>query len=316
MALGKLNKRLEKFTFSGARSQGPEVREGGEVKRGRKSRAGCAGLSNCDGVSRQFQNRMVGTPHCICDTVQMETGPPVSYVGSKMSNKPSLPQVQFACPDCHNSMRIAARSIGKAVTCPFCKKLIVVPPPSSPPPVPDQPLETGFDFIQQPQIQRNPPPPNPPMASNSISPQQVAILICAIIGMMGTFMPWVSMPIVGSISGTAGDGWITFALFSVSLILAFASPSTRVWSLVPAILASGIAGWKIGEFANLKQETLNEIGNDPFGLGNAMVQTIRIEAGLYLILLAGIVLACLAVFLRENSPKRRGRPTYSKYLHR
>lgn len=49
--------------------------------------------------------------------------------------------------------------------------------------------------------------------------QRLAILILAGLGALATFMPWVKAPIVGTINGTKGDGWITLALFAVPLVI-------------------------------------------------------------------------------------------------
>ena len=44
--------------------------------------------------------------------------------------------------------------------------------------------------------------------------QRLVIAVVAVIGMLATFMPWVSVPIAGTINGTKSDGWITLALFA------------------------------------------------------------------------------------------------------
>ena len=48
------------------------------------------------------------------------------------------------------------------------------------------------------------------------------ILIIAVVGMIGTFLPWVSM-FGRSVSGTHGDGWITLVLFAIGGAIAFFS---------------------------------------------------------------------------------------------
>lgn len=50
------------------------------------------------------------------------------------SSKPSLVQVQFTCPQCQNSLRVASNVIGKTVGCPSCGSPVVVPRPATPPP--------------------------------------------------------------------------------------------------------------------------------------------------------------------------------------
>ena len=75
------------------------------------------------------------------------------------------------------------------------------------------------------------------------------ILIIAVVGMIGTFLPWASIAGFVTVSGTEGDGWITFALFAIGGAIAFFSGQktealkkkimTAVW--VPAAIAAIIA---------------------------------------------------------------------------
>jgi hypothetical protein len=48
--------------------------------------------------------------------------------------------------------------------------------------------------------------------------QRLAILMAAGLGMVATFLPWWYVPIIGAISGTKGDGWLTLALFAPAVI--------------------------------------------------------------------------------------------------
>lgn len=53
---------------------------------------------------------------------------------------------------------------------------------------------------------------------------RVGTAIASAIGMAGTFLPWVSTPIM-SLPGTESTmGWVTFGLFTLSLITALAAP--------------------------------------------------------------------------------------------
>src|SRR5690606_11829727 len=80
------------------------------------------------------------------------------------------------------------------------------PPPASPAPSPGRPAIN---------------------AESSFSRQRTALAITAAAGMLATFLPWVKAPIIGSIDGTAGDGWITLALFACSFALCFAGNRSR-----------------------------------------------------------------------------------------
>lgn len=111
------------------------------------------------------------------------------------------------------------------------------------------------------------------------------ILIVAIAGMIGTFLPWASF-FGHSVSGTSGsDGWITFVLFAIGGAIAFFSGKktealkkkimTAVW--IPAALAAVVALSKI-------------FRSNPGGL--------TIGIGLYLIAIAGLAQVFLTLFFK------------------
>jgi len=111
------------------------------------------------------------------------------------------------------------------------------------------------------------------------------ILIIAVVGMIGTFLPWASF-IGHSVSGTSGsDGWITFVLFAIGGSIAFFSGDKAealkkkimlaVW--IPAALAAVIALSKI-----LKSYPTG------FSLG----------IGIYLIAIAGIAQVFITLFFK------------------
>ena len=88
-----------------------------------------------------------------------------------------------------------------------------------------------------------------------IHKQRIVILSAAAAGMLGTFLPWVHVPILGSVNGTGGDGWITLLLFLPAAILGLRGNKQqplvariRLGAVIPAALASLIGLWKIIEF--------------------------------------------------------------------
>jgi len=113
------------------------------------------------------------------------------------------------------------------------------------------------------------------------------ILIVAVAGMVGTFLPWASA-FGFTVSGTEGDGWITLVLFAIGGAIAFfagekAEPikkslSTVVW--VPAGLAALIALLKIFK-------------SRPAG--------VSIGIGLWLIAIAGILQVLLVMFFKGDA---------------
>ncbi len=114
------------------------------------------------------------------------------------------------------------------------------------------------------------------------------IFIIAVVGMIGTFLPWASA-FGFTVSGTSGsDGWITFVLFAIGGAIAFFSGekteaikkkiSTAVW--VPAALAAVIALLKIFK-------------SRPAGLS--------IGIGLYLIAIAGLAQVFVTLFFKGEA---------------
>ncbi len=134
--------------------------------------------------------------------------------------------------------------------------------------------------------------------------QRAFVLVAAMLGAVGTFMPWVHAPVFGTIYGTAGDGWITFALFMPAFVLAVCgdrlSPLLGMQGFgaaIPAALAACIAISKLGIVGDAKRD----IGrNSP--LGEAVAFSFQAGSGIYLILFAGVVLPIGAwLFLRIGS---------------
>lgn len=131
--------------------------------------------------------------------------------------------------------------------------------------------------------------------------QRVLIVAAAGVGMLCTFLPWVSIPIFGSISGARGDGWISFALFLIALLPALLAgekkqplPGKALPAvLIPAVLAAGLGIWKIIDFKRLLSGSTDDALAQFTGAG------VSIGFGLYLLVLAGIVLVFAALRFRD-----------------
>lgn len=131
--------------------------------------------------------------------------------------------------------------------------------------------------------------------------QRIAIVAIAAAGAAATFMPWLSAPLIGYVNGSAGDGWITFALFLISLVLgavgAREAPLARghlVAAVVPGALAGLFGIWKMVAITSTK----TDVGDNPFA--QAMVEAVSVQFGLYLVVLAGLALPVAAVMLRAK----------------
>ena len=140
--------------------------------------------------------------------------------------------------------------------------------------------------------------------------QKAALGIAAMVGCLCTFLPWVTVPVVGTVYGTAGDGWITLVLFIPALV--FAAIGIRLepisgwkWfaAAVPPVLASLIGVGKIVDLNSRLSNMRAGAADNPFGaaMANMAAATIQTRFGLYLLVLAG--LACAAAVFLLRGPK-------------
>lgn len=132
--------------------------------------------------------------------------------------------------------------------------------------------------------------------------QRIGIIICAVAGMLCTFMPWVNVPIVGSVNGTSGnDGWITFCLFAVPLVVSLLgdqkiniSLNNGYIAMAAALIAAGIGIYKIVDF-NHSFHT----GDDNV-FGKLLESTVSVGFGLYLLVFAGIAVITCNLVLKDK----------------
>jgi hypothetical protein len=143
--------------------------------------------------------------------------------------------------------------------------------------------------------------------------QRFAIAVAAGLGVLATFLPWVHAPIVGSVLGTAGDGWITLALFLPALLLAFRGDRhlplrgiRRMAATIPAGLAALIGLEKIDKI----RHAFDEIPQDNVFAQVASLST-QIGVGIYLLIAAGFGLVALSWGLAKYSKKESNRVMWS-----
>jgi hypothetical protein len=132
--------------------------------------------------------------------------------------------------------------------------------------------------------------------------QRLGILIVAVVGMLATFMPWVNVPIIGSVDGTKGDGWITFVLFAIPLIICLLNDKSKsvkgvllIAAIIPSLIAAIIGTWKIIDF----KSKMGQTGDNPFA--QALSSSISVGFGLYLVVLSGIALPIVSFLIKYNS---------------
>ena len=226
-------------------------------------------------------------------------------------NASTKPPIPFDCPHCGRPCSVSREHARRPVRCPGCqgifyfrrkKKYAEPAEPGSPP--------ACRSNVQPPLRPDSPPTQNDPLSIlrgpiiAGLHRQRFAVCVLAGIGMLATFLPWVHLPIVGSISGTAGDGWITLALFIPAMVLAWRGQklqpligNARLLAAIPAGLAGLIGLYKMADF-NSRMASLPR--DNPFA--GAVATSVRIGMGLYLLIAASAALVAVA-WLLARPPK-------------
>lgn len=174
------------------------------------------------------------------------------------------------------------------------------PLPSVPPPLP-----TNSSTNPKPRSRQN------VFAASRISLplhlQRIGLLAAGVFGVLGVFLPWLSLPIVGTIYGiSVPDGWITLVMFLPCFIIPFLGNWQSLIVLwqrfvvsVPSLLGSGIAAYKVVSVGNQMSSIPEEAGNNQFAaaVATAMAKTVQIGPGLYLLIPLGLIIALVAFLL-------------------
>ena len=152
-------------------------------------------------------------------------------------------------------------------------------------------------------------PPSLPAAepaAGGLHKQRIILACIAGLGMLATFLPWVRAPIIGAVDGTAGDGWITFVLFGLTLSLVFTgrrheilSGGGQVGAAICTALAALLGVWKILDLHAMKSDAAR---NGPFA--EALAGSVQIGFGLYLVVLAGIAFWVVCFAFPGNSVRK------------
>ena len=127
-------------------------------------------------------------------------------------------------------------------------------------------------------------------ADSPVSTQRWVLLAAAAAGMLGTFLPWINLPILGAIAGTEGDGWITFCLFSFALFTTLTGTpglGRRICIGIAGVIASAIGVHDASSLIARKAELVGEGDR----LAEALASSTSIGVGLYLVIIAGLVVA-------------------------
>ena len=119
--------------------------------------------------------------------------------------------------------------------------------------------------------------------------QRIALLVIALVGMIGTFLPWINV-LGASCNGTVGDGWITLGLYAPVVLMALVGSWKKSWQgawfialAIPSLLASAVGVYDIANFY--------------IKLG-PLAQLCTVGVGLYLVAAAGVALVFFALILQ------------------
>lgn len=139
--------------------------------------------------------------------------------------------------------------------------------------------------------------------TNVMNKQRLALLIVSAVGMLATFLPWVKAPILGELDGTRGDGWITFVLYLIPLIICLNGNKKnpvkipQLYGIIyPGIIAIIIGVWKINDLRSTMSQS-----NDDNSFSKILNSSVSIGFGLYLVILAGISLI-IVTFIFNDKP--------------
>ena len=143
-----------------------------------------------------------------------------------------------------------------------------------------------------------------------MNPLRLVIAVLALVGVIGTFLPWLVIPFLGTVNGTAGNGpgWITLGLFVASAIAILATRPARAVDTLAA-LSSGIPAlcaslYAIYTLLDLQAQFADIGASNSFA--EALVGSVSVGVGVYLVIAMGIVVAsaCGGAFLWDLRARR------------
>jgi len=136
--------------------------------------------------------------------------------------------------------------------------------------------------------------------------QRIAVLVASSVGLLSFFLPWVSIPIYGSMNGADGErSWFIFGAFLIAIVLSLVGNRKKHFDNVTKyiIAALGVVAIVL---------SLLQIGD--IMSANTATSLIRAEIGigLYLEVIAGAAVSFLAIttslFVDKNTkPKKRNK---------
>lgn len=192
----------------------------------------------------------------------------------------------FDCPSCSHLMIVKEEYAGKTGKCKHCGQRITVP-------------VQAIDTRQAPAYTPGPADlePSPPnllhvyVRAPRINAARRFVMIISGVGMISTFLPWSTIPIIASINGTgtdaAGDGWLSFVLFLFCVLFTISGETTQKMSetskffiIVLSAAAIGLFCWKCSSIRDAMDTGYREY---------TLARVVQFGIGLYLVGVCGLL---------------------------
>jgi hypothetical protein len=129
------------------------------------------------------------------------------------------------------------------------------------------------------------------------------LLLIALLGMLGTFLPWMTLLGVSAAKGTDGDGSITLGLYVPAVLMAVVGDWKKSWQgsrftlfTISALLASAVGTYDLVNFYRKRASG---------SLESEVLKLAHVGWGLYLVAAAGITLVVVAFVLQGPAQRRR-----------
>jgi hypothetical protein len=131
------------------------------------------------------------------------------------------------------------------------------------------------------------------------SKKQIAGLVGSIVLFIGVFCPIVSIPMIGSINYSKGDGIIILVFAAISIIVTLIKKYEWLW--FTGLGSLGVILFTFVNFQMKMSEMKSKLAGNPFsGLADVVLQSVQLQWGLG-ILIIGIILIIVAAILKEDT---------------
>ena len=134
-----------------------------------------------------------------------------------------------------------------------------------------------------------------------LSSVRITMAIVSVAGALGTFMPWIHVPIMGALDGTRGDGWISFFAFaSATAVCLLPSPRVQLQKGGrTAVCILGFGSCALGLNVVLRLSEIMKPGDDDGPISSAFTKSVSIGMGVWLIVVSGALLAIMSFALTD-----------------